>query len=740
MWSYKDLRKSIVLLFAVFNLCTSDRVIDESGIVDQQLINLVICNDCSESTIDKDSAIVFDLLNALMENQLVLTTKKLYNNLCVAYAGMQTKDETFLKTYRNMQAIVQKNGKNLNALHKAIQKIAGSFTGIHEKLTMFASYEMFLAHNYMCKEVDQDHIIFIPNNILSDSARNATLEAYAKIGKKGIPLSLGVAVDDCCLGLYISKLHDFDYTTPVLCQEEDEDCISCGTKSILDAMKSLALKPLLRTKISENLLDTVLPHMNIYLNGHGAYAKGAFAEESVNEIAGISCDRLNGKASDFEELLKLFDAQYKVRSVAINTCFAGLNFKKMVSDFTNQTFFENLSYPILLASGLFASSVVNDKNSWIKFNIAKEELPLYIYKINDMYFYGPRKSDNGVGKFESFFKHLNHTETYEVKASSTRSAYSYVAYRPEYTQAIDDLLGLFDSQGVSILNNLTLIRLPRTTWMSTIELDKRIKTITPIQALTAQKGIAISSDVSIVLLSTPYVQYPIAVQGNVVKNRDLWFVPTIIDTTVGNIVYYCIEEMNCSCDINTLGRMFFNKDLLITLEQSFSILLKKVRCGKKQYSNVLLLYQYSPEELNSMDQEAEGSLSSDDEDKESLSDDSVFYPEIRFAMMLYKDEKEQKIKRFVYKGLAVEGWEESFMAQYDSWVESTESVARGAISEKQEKIQNLAKSFETIAKRSSVDVQREQEYRSAKAKKENFEMWSKPNYYGKPVSNPVVEK
>lgn len=735
------MKKSIafVLLFTTFSLCTSDRVIDESGIVDQQVVNLVICNDCSESTIDKDSAVVFNLLNALMENQLVLTTKKLYNNLCVAYAGMQTKDETFLKTYRTMQAIVQKNGKNLNALHKAIQKMVGSFAGIHGKLTMFASYEMFLAHNYMCKEVDQDHILFIPNNILSDSARNATREAYAKIGKKRIPL-LGVAVNDCCLGLYISELHDFDYTNPVFCQEEDEDCISCGTKSILDAMKSLALKPLLRTKISQDLLDTVLPHMNIYLNGHGAYAKGAVAEESVNEIAGISCDRLNGKASDFEELLKLFDAQYKVRSFAINTCFAGLNFKKMVSDFTNQTFFENLSYPILLASGLFASSDVNVRNLWIKFNIAKEELPLYIYKINDMYFYGPRKSDNGVGKFESFFKHLNHTETYEVKASSTRPAYSYVAYRPEYTQAVDDLLGLFNSQGVSILNNLTLIRLPRTTWMSPVELDKRIKTITPIQALTAQKGIAISPDVSIVLLSTPYVQYPINVEGNVVKNRDLWFVPTIIDTTIGNIVYYCIEEMNCSCDINTLGRMFFNKELLESLEHSFSILLKKVRCGKKEYSNVLLLYQYTPAQLNSMDQEAEGLLSRDDEDKESLSDDSVLSPAIRFAMMLYKDEKEQKIKRFVYKGRAVEGWEESFMAQYDSWVQSTESVARWAISKKQEKIQNLAKSLEAIAKRSPADVQREQEYRSAKAKEENFEMWSKPNYYGKPVSNPVVEK
>lgn len=448
----------------------------------------------------------------------------------------------------------------------------------------------------------------------------------------------------------------------------------------------------------QDLVDIIMPKINVYLTGHGSYAGSYGSPHSVNLIAGISFDAQNNQQSDFERLLHVLSMGYVTQTLTIDSCFTGGSFKQIVTNFKNQAFFENISYPILLMSGLFAMSNTSFSLPF-SLNVSKEEFPDYIYTINNNYFYGPKKKYPGdKNSYVNFFNYLNHTETYQVNATKTEQAYSYTAYKPEYTKAIDSISELFyEGNYVLRLNNIAFVRLPRSSWASTLELDKRIKTITPILAATAKNGIVIGEDVSITLLSTPYVQYPITIKGAG------WIVPTIIGSTIGDRIYYCIEEIISPNDINDLGETFFNSELLNNLAQSFVMLIKKATCGKKQYSNIILFFNHfegdkseSGTKTTQVDSLDELYLNEKMGEYENRHTPAYEYSETlykndpghRFAIAMYQDEKANKIKAFVYKGRDKDR-KEKVLKDYSTLIKTAKKVAQANVVGLQQKIKPL---------------------------------------------------
>ena len=720
-----------------------------SDIYDQPVTNLVICNDCSnviQPTTNNPlglDALREDLLYALLDNQLVITTTNLFHRLFTIYADLD-KDETVLEAYALMQYIIQDDDFDIHTLRTDLPPTLLNLTpNDMEKLTLYAAYNIFLARNYICKEIDTEHLIFIPKNFLSDNKKQATRNRFLKIAQIQDLETLNVSVEDCILGLYISSLKSFDYTKPNFCLQNLKCITPCNPNSLTRTLSTLAIKPRLSGQISLDLLNILLPKMNIYLTGHGSYREMyGKSIQTHDTIAGISCDIMPKQKSGIENILQLLNLHYLTQSFTISSCFAGLNMHNMINELTKQSFFENLSYPILISAGLSTMATTYYDPLVITFKISKANdfLP-YFYSINDRLFWGPKKIAGSEGQYTKFFECLNHTETYQVKAHNAEPTYSYSAYQPEYSKAIDVMMGLFNKQDtVAALNNLTLIRFPGTSWTSTAELDTRMQTITPIQGLTAKNGITIPSTVSLTLLSAPYVKYPIHIAKRNHTDPMLWIVPAIINKNliVDNLpLEYLIEQINCTYDLLHLGNIFFNRMLIKNTTQEFSILIKKAACTNKsseytslysfeshnnitEYLDVLIVYQYEPSTERHI---AKMFYKNPTSKKQTLkiiqymkSDTNTVEPIITDAhnqdKVLY-NEYSTKINQMSQV-------QPTNMQDKDS---ESSSQKRSSVLDYnvplQNKVENLKAAFGKIAKRSLADVQKEQAYRKQKAEAEN---------------------
>ena len=582
-----------------------------------------------------------------------------------------------------MQNLAQNYGDNVDLMFKnKIQQLKKLNLSKRQDLALYAAYEIFLARDYICKEILPDYVIFIPKNLLTDARKKATINRFVTItGVKAFE-DLNISVEDCSLGLCTYHAPSYDYTKPVFCNK-DNNCVACDENiSLVDAMAQLMVKGLLAHRFSSDILNVLFPKMNIYCIGHGGYS-GMYGDVdiTIDLIAGLFCNiGTSGQLSDFEKLLQTLNVNYSLQSLTLQTCFAGLHMNRFVSDVTKKPFFENLSYPVLFTSGLASMSMSGEPE--IVFDVSSaQELRKCLYDVRGKILWGPEKINGDKGKYEMFFEYLNHTQTYQVKASKIQSAYSYTAYKPEYSKAIDVMMQLFNNQEVSLLSNLAFIRFPGTSWISTVELDKRIQIITPTQGLTAQSGISISQSVSLVLLSAPYVKYPIRIANRGSNASNLWIVPTIIDQAAVrldeensgamvadpldsqvetlsnqfdsgeielslfeqnykgyiNTVDYLIEEIDYPYKVADLGKIFFNKQLIKTSNLGFSILIKRLLCGSqknsmKEYSDVVIWYQHNP-----------------------LMHDEVVdgYTQHRTAIMFYSEQigkmHEQQIRKIIYQ-------------------------------------------------------------------------------------------
>ena len=717
-------------------------VVDAKDIYNQPVVNLVICNDCSESGVAMaNNAITQELLFALCENQLVLATKRLFHTLYDGYVALESKNVSI--EYLPMQNLVQQYGYDVNILHKEVLKLSADLEYSNSfDVTCYAAYKIFLARGYSCKEVDQEHLIFIPQNLLADDRKQAIQDKFVKIAHVQDINKLGITLEDCSLGLRVSQLKNFDFTNPVFVTQLHAP-ISCGTISLAQVMSTLAIKPILLKKRASGLVDLLLPKMNVYLAGHGGYKE----KYGTDTIAGVSCDIRPGQKNDFEVIVRLLNMQYVTRSLTIFSCFSGLNMNRLVNDFTKQAFFENVSYPILFSSGLFAMGYSTAPLT--TFNVShyvaniydKEDLLRYIYAIKGAFFFGPKKENADKGSFDMLFEHLNHVKHYEVPASKIQKAYSYSAYQPEYDKAMNVLTSIFtDMGGVGYVNNVAFVRLPGTSWISAVDLGKRMQTITPTQGLTAQKGITIQPSVQILLLSAPYIRYTIRIAG---QHLSPLIVPTLIDQRLArsnqsNVseysAEYVIEHVESSRDIIDLGSLFFDQSLINALTQGFSILIKQVDVMDSnnhknilaRYLNVLVWHRYlqSGNHVCMMFYQ-----------RADISDTTL-------QVHVYRDDSANNFEStnvIVYKELEYELLFNQIVAHvFENSLNSTEDASFSeALSPEQalpkkfdvlsqnvplpQKVAKLNEAFGKIAKRSFVDVKKEQAFRQLKGLEDQLE-------------------
>lgn len=721
-------------IFCALATLFAGRLTYASDLANKQVVNLVICNDCSEERFDEGATVGFDLMQALMDKQLVLCTKKVFNNLSIFYESFKNN-----KTLRELQSLTNQYGNNLNVLHNKLLEKFSNFRGYHYKLALATAYEIFLAYDYICKDVSSDYILFIPPYESSEQLQAGIIfEKY--VGTK--IETLGFSLQDLQLGMHVSQLKGYDYKKPINCyfdssvglsdsKNQNGSCVPCSDEAlVVSTLKSLGLKQLvLRTSPDKkDVIDECLPRMNIMLMGHGAY-KGKDGLEEFDIIAGIPVDSTNAKSSNnFDQFLRCLNDDYVVQSLSLFTCFGGFNVNKMLQAVDNKTLFAQATYPVLCMSGIFTIST--GRYSDLYLDISLSELSDYVYKVGKTYFYGPRRLFGEKGIFVQFFEHLNHVETYNVKDQKTGAQkYFYTAYKPEWKKAIDTLTGLFETSYVERLENLTFVKFPGTPALSLPELDSRIMSITPIKAASAQAGLSVPENVSIVMLQASYVPYVVTLQNKMLgtKEQDVWIVPTIIGKNVGDTVDYCFEEIKCSGDINSLGRLFFNYDLLSCLAQSFTVLIKKAYCGNKVYSDVIFAYKYI--EAGYMLPEAD---SAQGDDLENGGSDWV--DESRFAIAIYKD-NDGNIKRFVYRGHDPE-WEQITLGLYtDKTIQMVYQNAQQGLQETRQKVDVLNSLFGKGAQ-SAQEVKKQQEFRAQKAKQEDPRSAAIPQIYPTPKIKP----
>lgn len=141
------------IFFALITLFAG-RLMYASDVANQRVVNLVICNDCSEERFDELATVGFDLMQALMDMQLVLCTKKVFNNLSVFYESFKNN-----KTLRELQNLTNQYGNNLNVLHDKLLEKFSNFRGYHYKLTLATTVTpfdwtqklcIFVNHRFLC--------------------------------------------------------------------------------------------------------------------------------------------------------------------------------------------------------------------------------------------------------------------------------------------------------------------------------------------------------------------------------------------------------------------------------------------------------------------------------------------------------------------------------------------------------------------------------------------------------------
>ena len=471
---------------------------------EEKTIDLVICNDSLEvfrSTIvnrfmldNAKAAIIIDLINALFENQLVLSTQSLWltfqssaqiwnkfiekseKELIEEYENLASEDEKAAFDYKNAinfekkwierldkkyKELMEEINKIQNPLEKnekaqiLIKKIKKELRGkeelygpdvnqkelqnIFELFLGYIYYNIVIGLNYSCKQVTYnakegaDYLLFIPNGTIS--------------------------------GYDWDNFVDYDHTK-FLSEDEIDKCFdradhyeetnSLG-KELLKTLKILTSKKQVQLKLN--------PFFNIYLTGHGN--ENRVAEISIN----IKDDQKN---SDFLQILNFFQYFMNVKSLAISSCLPGgqkINSAFVVSNQWNNINLEKISYPIIVVGSFFATtSTVFD-------------IP---------YLFDEDKADDFASHvYLNYFKYLHE------KPANYESA-ARVISGVDFNNKID----------AELLQNFAMIRYPNTSWFTPVDLK--------IDAKDGTKNLQFAQKISqIQALTNPIIK--ISSQAKVVK-------------------------------------------------------------------------------------------------------------------------------------------------------------------------------------------------------------------------------
>lgn len=558
----------LILYHATF--CQSSQA---EGKPDLETVNLIILNSSIESSKRPFPPVAAMLAQALSDNQLVICTKHLWHTLQEINKSVLLFDQPIIKIgqehrklfgdFQHLTSLIQGNSQNFSTqFYEFIKTLKNNpyWNLFSQDLAYHAAYEIIKATPYICKEINEDYILFIPEKLLEKSLAREILTIAQK---------KHFAKNDFFLGINFSRLPAYEY----LNEENITQKTPRAVTSLSSTLNQIALKPLLWKEYADRI-NMIIPKMNVFVMAHGSVKPIQIAE--MSELS-------------FESFLKELNQSYEVKSLTVISCFAGGVIKKTIESFKNEHYFESIPYPILLGAGLFTTF----QNKAERINIeTKDSIVNSIYTINNRSFYGIEKKYNSLGLFTQFFKYLNTQEHYSIQKKPYRlnidsshfsSEYEYITPRPEYVKAAE----LFSDNTAHRLNNIFLIRFPNTkTWTLLTNHNRAVKQITSIDSATQE--IAIAEDVQDIYLKTSYIAAPVIIKGDL---RNMSIIPTLSNPKNLEQIDYYFEELRIihNYTIEDLSFAIFKEKAIRNLAQTFAIGIKKLTLADTVYSDVLFL-------------------------------------------------------------------------------------------------------------------------------------------------------
>lgn len=526
---------------------------------DMRVVNLIVVNTLSETENVSGYPVTHQLANALVDNQFVICTKQSWYTLQQKAKNL-SKDVSLFEKMKDIQELTMRDGADPSILFEKINVYHDDIDADYNrlKITLYTSYEIIKARNYICKELSEKLILFVPRDMLQADVSQEILN---------VSQNEHINIHDLILGMKFSDLPHYDYVQEVRPYQSSDS-------GIIEVLSTLGLKKQLSKKYGDSLYN-ILPQMNIMLLGHGMYTDN----RTICEI----------EMNQFPNFLKVINQDYITKSLMIVSCFAGANVPKIANLFKDKNYFEHISYPILIGSGLPASFLIDSRYSAYVSVESERKVQECIYDINGTYFYGIEKKWNGKGLYTQLFEYLNYQQFYTRKTSSGEQ-YSYSTFVPEYEKAVQ-VFG--DQHGMSeSLENIFVIKFPNSAhWFSLSALHARILEIGDVRSFAHTGGIIVSDQIQDIFLKTNYVKNKIVIKGSLSKR---YIIPGLIGISYSDIVRYYIEQLELSDydSVENVVKSFFEVELLKKLEQSFVVFIKKMKIGSNVYQNMILQFKY----------------------------------------------------------------------------------------------------------------------------------------------------
>ena len=670
-------KKLLLFLKLCFTQIITPIIVEHIQLPTFRTRDLVICNDSTEFymrnepltlpwNLSSNLAISHDLLKALSAQQLVLCTKSLCQNIqFIAYLwhNFATQSKSFLiQKYQPLsKQSVEEFSKQVDIYQPAIQEINKLYTIIntiiatnkdHEStlsgkinnamatfykndlewlqensqlhknvqhlFTMYTLYQIILANAYICKEITNEYILFIPQNLIHSSYLDPQLI--------NVTQQKNINPEDIHMGLCYTQYKDYSYQTPLT--EQEAQTMANQLKKI-DHLGQFLLEALNRLVIKKSLLklsfqeygNEILPYFNIFLTGHGSnipepkpgyiYSDSVTAEISIKQTPRTktfkNISKKTGKeetkqytytSSDFLEILNFFNNQLFMKSLTILSCYPGgkkIQYEFDIHSKLNNLNLEKLTYPIMIIG-----STLSPISSWSSVALLP---PFKNINIDPSIYaqqkkYGPHQI-NKQAAFTRFFNFLNQTKTYEkfkVKNTKNKEVQHYRIQDPthklpttetftvpyqSFTHAANVFSNLYDESTQilkkNMLSNYVLIKFPHTSWFTPSRFKKQVIHLSQVAMITKQQLI-VSADTQAILIDTNLIFAPILFPYQPL--------PSLIPINYLNQNYlFDIISVSMNSSLEKTLEHFFT---IQTVEEPINIVINRLTIGSKSYTDVYI--------------------------------------------------------------------------------------------------------------------------------------------------------
>lgn len=667
-------KKTLFFLLLLTNKLASPTIVNGITLPEARIQNLVICNDSQEFYINEKEfplpwtktfgAISMDLLYALSAEQLVLSTKSLWHNvqflaqlwLDFATLSAQQITQKYLtlskESATNFEANLTRYQPCIKEIHK-LYEIINQAIIIHQSqslsqishhiniamkstwdknpiwlqdkelekrlrdlFTVYTLYQLTLKNNYICKDISQDFIVFIPQRLtilpnLDHNLSTTTTQANTSLA-------------DIFIGLRYSAYANYNYLNPITIAQAQtiaktltsskkfESFIITGSKDLGSELYSLlneilikknALKPPFQDHYAE-----IIPNFNIFIAGHGGldYITANISMTITTRTKTVQVKSKNGKletktityqTSDFLDILKFLNNQAFMKSLTISSCYQ--SGKKIKDEFNitsklNNPILEEITYPIILLGSTLAPTT---STFWLS-NLP----PFYNTDISNSIYpkqklYGPTKID-GQEAFVRFFNFLNGNTTYE-KFETTEKGKKVQHYRlqdsakklpsietfshakPSYLYAANVFANIYNNKTEKMNSeqfaNYILIKFPHTSWFTPARFKKLVMKLSQVNSLTKAQ-IIVPQDIQAILMDANYIPTNLFMQ----QQTPISFIP--INYLNQNYVFDAIKVTQ-NIPLNQFIKQFFTIE---NIGEPINIVIKNLTLGSQKFSNACI--------------------------------------------------------------------------------------------------------------------------------------------------------